>query len=277
MDSKILLLLAFLGAGIFVMLIDVSLPAAFVSPMVKIILLIFALFLDIIAFSSRFYSYLLLPMMKQRSRKVILSNDEPYWLSTSEDAIMHREGEDFAATVFVKIPMYVSATQMNDEEKLDFTRQVARLISLSREPVRFTSQMYMMNKDNYIKTLRDTINEADKAEASLSEGTTSAADERVIRGKSSMWHHLLDNVTSAPSFELVSYASVSSRSIKEFEAVAEAQQRAKEVISGIAAVFGVSPAIVTGTDLLKFVEPEHTIPYSTVAEQITKSVREQVI
>ncbi len=277
MDKKILLLMGFLGASVLVMVIDVSLPNALVDPLIRILLLAIALFLSIMAFSTRFYTYLLLPMLKQRSRHVVLSTDDAYWLSAGQDAVMHREGILFAATVLVKIPMYVSATQMNPEEKLNFTRQVARLVALSQEPVRFTTQLHMMNKDNYIKTLRDTINEVDTMEAALMSGGTVSEPEQVIKGKSSMWHHMLDNVASTPSFELVSFAAVSARSPKEFEAVAEAQRRAREVISGISAVFGVSSSIVTGSEILKFVEPEYSIPYSTVAEQISKSVREQVI
>jgi hypothetical protein len=48
-------------------------------------------------------------------------------------------------------------------------------------------------------------------------------------------------------------------------------------MAGIGATFGVSPNVVLDTDLLKFVEPEFLIPYSTVTEQISKNIEEQVI
>jgi hypothetical protein len=277
MDKKLIFLMAFLGVGVLVMAVNLSLPEVIVGPQIKVFLLFIALFMSVLGFSVRFYSYLVGPIIKHMSRHVILSAEDAYWISTSQDVIIHRQGLEFVATVFIKIPTYMSATTMDAAAKLDFTKQVARLVALSREPVKFTSQMYMMNKDNYIKTLRDTINEIDMMEASLQTGSKVSEPERVIRGKSSMWHHMLDNVTSAPSFELISYASVSARSLKEFEAAAEAQQRARDIISGVGAIFGVVASIITGDELLKFVEPEYTTPYSTVTEQLSRSVREQVI
>jgi hypothetical protein len=92
-----------------------------------------------------------------------------------------------------------------------------------------------------------------------------------------MWHHMLDSVSKTTSFELVNYASVSASGEKEFEAMTAVQQKAREIMSAIAAVFGVSPSIMTGTTILRFVEPEYLIPYSTATEQITKSIREEVI
>jgi hypothetical protein len=70
---------------------------------------------------------------------------------------------------------------------------------------------------------------------------------------------------------------VSAVGSKEYEAVSIAQQKAREIMSGIGSVFGVTPSIITGPGLLKFVEPEALIPFSTVTEQINKEVQEQVI
>jgi hypothetical protein len=65
---------------------------------------------------------------------------------------------------------------------------------------------------------------------------------------------------------------VSARGGKEFEAVSIAQQRARELMSGVGAIFGVTPAVVTGPDLLKLIEPEYLIPFSTVSETINRNV-----
>jgi hypothetical protein len=75
----------------------------------------------------------------------------------------------------------------------------------------------------------------------------------------------------------MSFASLSVRASKEFDAINLAQQKAKELMTGVGALFGISPNIVVGDALLKFVEPEFMIPFSTVSEQINKNILEQVI
>jgi hypothetical protein len=47
-------------------------------------------------------------------------------------------------------------------------------------------------------------------------------------------------------------------------------------MSGIGTVLGVSPNIVVGNEILKYVEPEYLIPYSTITEQIARIVRQEV-
>lgn len=277
MDKKIFIFLGFVAGAIVLILIDISVPSLILAPGWKFLLLMIAFFFDGIAYASRYYSYLFGPLVRQRKRNIVLSNEDAYWLASSSDAILHKRGEDFIATVYVKIPLYRSATEMTEEEKLDFTKQISRLVSLSREPVRFTSQLHVMNKDNYIRSLRSTISSVENEEARLvTSGTAKETEIERVRGQASMWHHMLDNVAGTTSFELVNYAAVSALGSKEFEAISAAQQRGRELISGISALFGVTPSIVTGELLLRFVEPEYLIPYSTVSEQISKSIREQV-
>ncbi len=276
MDKKLFVFLGFLGASIAIILTDVSAPSTTISPTLKILLLIVGLFFDALAYASRYYTYLLLPIVKQRKRFIVLSDEDPYWLSTTNDALVHKEGEDFLATVYVKIPLYVSATEMNDDEKINFTKQISRLVSLSRDPIRFTTQVNIMNKDAYLSSLRATLGGVENEEAEL---TAKNAPQKMLdraRGKASMWRHMFDNVNAAQSLEMVLYGSVSAIGSKEFEATSMAHQRARELMSGIAAVFGVNPSILTGEAILKAVEPEHLIPYSTISEQMGKALREQV-
>ncbi|MFI5412872.1 MAG: hypothetical protein ACHQX1_03190 [Candidatus Micrarchaeales archaeon] len=277
MDKRIFIFLGFFGVSIVFLIFVISISLTVITPLEKILLLFVAFFLDSIAFATRFYSYLLMPIIKQRRRNLILNTDEAYWLSSSSDAIIHRDGEDFIATVFIKIPIYRSGTEMTNEEKLDFTNQISRIVSSSETPIRFTSQLHIMNKDDYINTLRSTANASELEEAGLLSRNATDLEIGRIRGKSSMWHHMLDNVSRTTSLELVNYASVSARGSKEFEAITAVQQKSRETMSGLAAVFGISPSIITGSAILRFVEPEFLIPYSTATEQITKSIREEVI
>lgn len=276
-ETKIFLFMGFFAISLLLVVFAISLPVATVGSLVKIVLLLVALILDMAAYASRYYSYLILPVLKQRTRRIVLSNEDAYWLSTTGDSIIHKEGEEFIASVYIKIPLYRSATEMTIEEKLEFTKQISRLVSLSNNPVRFTTQLHIMNKDDYLATLRSAIGSAVTEQAEMLNRTVSESESERIKGKSSMWQHMLDNVSESVSLEQLSYATVSAKGSKEFEAVSMAQQRAREVMSGISAILGVSPSVITGNLILRFVEPEYLIPYSTVSEQITKSMREEVV
>lgn len=276
-EKKFFAFLGVLAVAIVFVIIDISTPTTIVSPPIKFLILLLAIFFDLLALSTRFYSYLIMPIIKQRKRRIILSNDDPYWLATSADSILHKEGEDFIATVYIKIPLYRSATEMSPEEKLDFTHLNSRLVALSREPTRFTTELRVMNKDDYLATLREMQAKSQDEENRLLERNAPQTDLGRARGKSTMWANMLDLIAKTPSMEMITYATVSGLGAQEFEAVGQAQQRARELMSGVAALFGITPSIVTGTALLSFVEPEYVIPYSTISEQITKGIREQMM
>ena len=278
MDSKIFLFISLMGASLVLLIIAISLPGsdALIS-LAKLILLLLAIVADITAFTSRRYSYIILPLLRQRSRNVVLSNEEPYRLSSSSDSILQQNGDTFTATVYVSIPFYSSSTEMSDAEKLSFTKQVSRLVGISKDPTRFTTGLHIMNKDSYIQQLRDTINSCEGEESKLIQDSAPKGQIERVRGKLSMWRKMLEHVSATTSLELVSFASISATGGKEYEAATIAQQKARELMAGIGTTLGVSPSIVTGNDLLTFVEPEFLIPYSTVSEQISRGIQEQVI
>lgn len=276
-DKKIFAFLGIMAVGILLLVFDISMPNTILSPPLKIVILIFAIFFDLLALSSRFYSYLIIPIMKQRKRNVVISKEEAYFLASSGDAILHKEGENYIATIYIKIPLYRSATEMTAEEKLDFTHQNSRLIALSKDPIRFTTELLVMNKDSYIQTLRDMISAAQDEENRLVQNNAPASDIERARGKAGMWSNMLDITSKSLSLEMSTYATVSGVGVQEFEAVGQAGQRARELMSGVASIFGVTPSIITGDGLLRFVEPEYLIPYSTISEQINKGMRAQVL
>jgi hypothetical protein len=276
MNPKVLLLIGFLVLAMAFLGLDVVLPQGILFVIPKLILLILAVACVVVAFASRYYTYMIMPLVKQRKRTIVLSDQSPYWLSTTGESIIRKEGDDFIATVYINIPLYVSASEMSDEEKLRFTTQVSRLVGLTKEPVRFTAELYLMNKDSYIQKLKDTISGMESEEARLAEQDNGGPELEHARGKLSMWKKMLDNVGSETSYELGTFAAVSSHGSKESEAITFAQQRARELMNGIATVLGVSPNIVFGNEILKYVEPEYLIPYSTITEQITRNVRQEV-
>lgn len=277
MDPKIFILMGFLAVSFALLGIAIGVPPAVLPPPVKLVVLFFALFFDVLAFASRRYSYVMLPMLKQRSRNIVLSAEEPYRLASSEDSIIRREGGEFTATVYISIPFYRSATEMSDAEKLEYSRQMSRLIGISSDPIRFTTELYLMNKDAYIQELKDEINAQENEEAALVQSKADPDKLEIVRGKLAMWRNVTQSSNSSSSMELVSYAAISASGSKEYEAVSLAQQKAREVISGIGSTLGVTPIVVTGKEILKFVESEYLIPFSTVSEQMEKKVEEQVV
>ncbi len=277
MNQKIFVLLGFLAISFIFLSAALGLPSSILPSPIRILLLLFSLIFDVIAFASRRYAYIMLPIIKQHKRRVVLSESEPYSLSGSEDAIIKMEKGEYTATVYISIPLYRSATEMSEMEKIDFSRQVSKLVGISSDPIRFTTEMYMMNKDAYIQTLRDAINIAETEEAEMMQSGKGAEKIEVVRGKLAMWRNILQNTALAQSMELISYVSISAYGGKEYEALSMAQQKAREAISGIGSTFGVTPSIITGKDILKFVEPEYLIPFSTVSEEIKKKTEEEVI
>jgi hypothetical protein len=278
MNPKIFMFLGLLGVSIALLIIALAVPLSILPSPIKILILALSLLFDILAFSSRHYSYIIMPALQQRSKRIVLSNEEPYWMSTSEDSIIKREKGYFIASVYISIPIYRSATEMTDLEKVDFSRQASKLIGVSRDPVRFTTEMYLMNKDAYLQILRDAISAAENDQARLMQQKSTDPEELdMVKGKLAMWKNIFDNVSKVQSLELTSYVTVSAEGLKEYEAVSLAQQKAREMMSGIASILGVTPSIITGKDILKFVEPEYLIPFSTITEQINKNIEEEVI
>jgi hypothetical protein len=271
--NKLYVMIAFFLASALVLAAAAALP---LPQYAKIVLLAVALVLDVAGFSSRYYLYMFRPLLRLK-KHVVLSSEDAYWISSTADSILHKSGDDIVATVYVLIPLYRSSTEMSDSERLEFSRQVSRLIGVSRDPVRFTTEMYVMNKDAYIQTLRDTISATENEQADLTFKNAPAAELERVKGKLAMLHNMLDSISKGMSFEMVSYASISATGSKEYEAISAAQQKARELMSGIGSVFGVSPSLITGENILKFIEPEALIPFSTMTEQISKGLEEQVV
>jgi hypothetical protein len=276
MDQKLLVFIGFLMLSAILMVIAAVIPAGLIFIIPKLLLILLGVLFDVLAFASRYYSYLIIPLFKQRSKNVVISDQSPYWLSSGGECIVRKISDDYMATAYINIPLYVSASEMDEEEKLRFANQVGRLVGLSKEPVRFTTELYLMNKDVYIQKLKDNIVQMENEEATLLSNKSPLGPLEHVRGKLAMWKKMLDNVSVETSFELGSFAALSATGVKEFEAVSLVQQKARELMNGIGATLGVAPFMVTGNDLLKYVEPEYLIPYSTITEQISQNIQHQV-
>ena len=260
-----ILFVSFYGASLVLILFSVVLP----NYALKLVLVIVAMLCDILAFSSRFYWYFFIPFMHRKKGMAILNNAEPYILSPSGNTIIVREGGSVYASAFIKIPIYKSTTEMGTDEKVDFARMFSRVITLSKSPIKISSQMYIVSKEGYIEKIRDKLSQAeDRYQSINSSSGASQSDINRTKGEVTMWHNLLDNVSRSQSYSLISFAMITALGGTDEEASNLALQQADEIVAGISATFGVTASIAEGAEILLFIEPEQAIPYSTLSEQI---------
>jgi hypothetical protein len=245
---------------------------SFIPNAVKLLFVVVALLVDILAFSTKYYFQFFVPFAGMKNRTVILNESEAFTVAPSGNAIVVRSGQDTYASALIKIPSYRSATEMSAGEKTDFTKMFSRALSLSRSPVKFAAQLYVINKDDYIANIKNRLDEAEERYQGtiLNKGIPKAEAERV-RGEVTMWHNLFDSVNKTRSQSLEAYAMVTSPGITEEEAVNLALQQADEVATGISATFGISASIIEGGEMLKFLEPDYMIPVVTISEQMREN------
>ncbi|MCL4553091.1 MAG: hypothetical protein M1305_06030, partial [Candidatus Marsarchaeota archaeon] len=173
------------------------------------------------------------------------------------------------------IPLYRSGTEMSDAEKLDMAKLFSRVLTVTKNTVKIASQVYIVNKDDYIARIRQKL---DESEAKLRSIPAEPGNEKArtrAEGEMTMWHNLLNNVSSSKSEAMVSYAMVSAFGTNDEEASAIAYQRAEEIASGISAILGISAYVAHGDEILDFVQPDRSVPAETVNELIRqKSMQE---
>ncbi len=272
MNIKYLTFMAFLIISSALVAVIVAVPSSIMPAFAKLMLLVLAMLFDIAAFSSRYYTPFMIAFAQQRKRSITLNDESTYWLSASGDSVIRKTDNGFTATIYIAVPLYRSATEMTDEEKENFGKQVANLFTITNDPVRYTVQLNMIDKDVYMQNLKDTANKEEDELAKKIDGNEPQKEIEMEKGKIAMWRNIIDYISKTRSYELIQYATVSGAEETELDAISIAQQRAKDIIAGVSSILGVTPYIVTGNDLLKLFEPEYIIPYYTATEELSKNV-----
>ena len=283
-EFKWILFISLIAASLVFIIVGAALSPGFY--IIKFILGLIALLLDILAMASRYYTYLFEPIRKMKGRKLILDNNDAYIMSPNSNAIMKREGDSVYATVFVKIPIYKSGTEMPDQEKIDFATTFGRMLSIIKEPFRISTQLYVLNKDEYIDKIRSKLNEAqDKYNQMMSaEGAGTGLRTKEVspqaehlRGEVTMWRNMLESVSRARSHAMISYAAVSASGNSEEEAVNLAVAKGDELAAGISSTFGINASLAMGKEILQLIEPDQMIPMADLSSQISvRSAEKQV-
>ncbi|MGC8479251.1 MAG: hypothetical protein ACP5M9_01095 [Candidatus Micrarchaeia archaeon] len=273
---KIDMLLFVVFVGISVVLATGALSIQ--NIILQIILTIFSLFFSVVAFSTKYYTYLYLPLFKMKNRTIVLDNKDQFILSPSGNTITLNTDQGIYATAFVKIPIYRSSTEMTDSEKLDFGRTFSRVITLTKETTKMSSEVFVVNKDEYIKKIRDKVDNTSELlrveQSSQSQNTTKITR---LKGELTMWENLMTNISGSKSEGLVSYIMVSAFGNNDEEASSIVYQKADEISGGVSAALGISTYVVEGQELLSLIEPDYMIPLETVNEIIRqKSIKEGI-
>ncbi len=265
-NFRSIIFIILVGVAALLILITNTLP---LSAPVRFVAAIIVLIIDILAFSTRYYLYLLGPLFRMKGGAIVLDNNDPFIISSSGTSIITRSEGNVYASTFVKIPIYRSSTEMNDEERLDFSRLFGRVLTLSKTPIKIATQMYMVNKDEYINKIKTKLNEAEGRynDALSKRGENPQALDRA-KGEVTMWRNLSDSVSEARSQTLVPFAMVTASGGNEEEAVNLSNQQADELASGISSILGVTAYIIKGEELSLFVEPDARIPLSTISERM---------
>ncbi|MEM0149989.1 MAG: hypothetical protein QXW10_03780 [Candidatus Micrarchaeaceae archaeon] len=265
LSVRTIFFVVFLGASVVILLFSTLAPGY----ILRFVLVLLALISDVVAFSTRFYAYIFTPLARMKNKRIVIKSDEAFILAPSGNAIVTREGSDVYATAFVKIPIYRSATEMSDEEKIEFARLFGMVATLSKTPAKITTQVYIADKEEYLNRIRNKLNDAEENYQKLS--SDKASPQNLLdraKGEVTMWRNLLDNISRAKSRVQVSYAMVTALGGNEEEAITLATQRAEELAAGIGATYGVTASLANADEILTFIEPDHAIPFSSISEEI---------
>jgi hypothetical protein len=265
-DKNEILSVVLFGSGMVILLIMGMLPSG--QLLFNVIALIFSIIcvsVSVLMFASKDLFYMFEPIMKMKNKVAVINSEEPYYMSPNGASVLVRTDTGVYATSFVKIPVYSSSTNMTDEEKFNFSGLFARLVGLSKDPMRISSQLYMINKDEYISRINAKLNEVQERYNTLQNDKSaqkSALDR--AKGEVTMWHNLLDNVSRANSLSLSAYASITVIGGTEDEAVNLASLKADEIAVAISTTLGVMATVASGNEIRVFIEPDYLLPPGTV-------------
>ncbi len=269
-----LIFIIFIGISVVLAVLSLSMTNAILAIIFAILSLIFS----VIGFSSKYYTYLYIPAFKMKNRTITLDNGEMFILSPSGNSIVLRGENGTIASAYVKIPLYKSSTEMTDSEKLDFGRTFSRVITLSKNTTKISSEMLVVNKDEDISKIRSKLDDtAERLREAEAEVPQKPEMINRLKGELTMWENLISNISASKSQGLVTYYMVSANGENEEEATSIVHQRAEELAAGISAALGVSAYITEGEELLSLIEPNYMIPVETVNEMIRqKSIEEGI-
>ena len=260
-----LIFVILIGAGLIFSLVISFIPSS--QSIIALPFAVVAIIASVIGFAVKDYYYIFEPVLHSRGKSIVIEGGDLFYLSSNGNAIISRVDSQLYATSFVRVPIYNSSTEMTDDQKLNFSNLFSRAISISKTPVKISSQLYPINKDEYIARINTKLNQVEERyNTVLGNKDFPKAELDRVKGEVTMWHNLLDSVSKANSRALSLVVSASALGSTEDEAVNLAAIKADEIVAGINTTFGIPAAIISGEELFVCVEPDHMIPPTTVTE-----------
>ncbi|MGC9037251.1 MAG: hypothetical protein ACP5IK_00860 [Candidatus Micrarchaeia archaeon] len=269
------------GKNLFIAIILVAILLVLVLYLVPLpwparaILAIIILGIDLVGFATKYYDYFLIPLLRMKNRTVVLSEEPAFRIAPDDNTILKNVPGGVYASAFINIPIYKSATEMDDGMRLDIATTFSKILSLSKEPMKFSTILYVVNKDEYIQEIRNKLDEAEAKYAQLNAqsapGVANPELERA-KGEATMWRNLFDNISRVKSSALANIIMVTAFGGNEEEAIAIASQKAEEIAAGVSALLGVNAYIMSSKEFLKFIEPEELMPIGTISEELKEKI-----
>ena len=127
--------------GAFVLLIFVG----FFPP-----LAIISLFLGLFAYLFNRWGHLYVPIFQGKRNIKAKYNVE---MAPSGEAIYREKGQDYVATIFLKLDVYETMTNKNDSEILEYSSYFERAISTIKDPVKVTTIIFDKDMKSYINQI----------------------------------------------------------------------------------------------------------------------------
>ena len=116
-NSQLMSFVVMLSVAFALEVVALSFPASVLKFTLFLIGIIFA----VLAFSMRYYTYILVPLLHAKNKSIVLSEYEPFILAPSGNVITTHSDSFVYATAYVRIPVYNSSTEMEDEERHNFS------------------------------------------------------------------------------------------------------------------------------------------------------------
>jgi len=207
------------------------------------------------------YGYWIVPFLTRRVR-VIDVIEEPYEITSAQDAVIKKIGNTYYASVFIHVKIYESSTEKSNDEKFSFMDLWERAVSSLKFVTKFCIASYVKDLSKY----RDII-ENKKADAQLRLANERGKPEpdklkiETLEREISMWDNMVSKLSSgANPISQITYIMTTGEGATAEMALAAAKNQANEIKSTISTTLNAEVAMLTGEDMRRCFEWELMLP-----------------
>ena len=207
------------------------------------------------------YGYWIVPFLTRRVR-VIDVIEEPYTITSSQDAVIKKVGSTYYASMFIHVKIYESTTEKSNEEKYAFMDLWERAVSSLKFVTKFCFTSYVKDLSKYKEII-----ETKKADAQLRLANEKGKPEpnefttETIEREISMWDNIISKLMVGDNpISQITYIMTTGEGATEDMALAAVKNQANEIKSTIATTLNAEVAVLTGDDMKRCFEWEHLIP-----------------